>query len=119
MILSEFANSYLRFTFQRWQEENGYLEAKYKKDYVGSDSYKESAEEVTSYLNRILKITEKYPDDFNAINLDNVLERLSFIDFNDSYILELATNNSFKIVTDDNDFVDHDIHSAKVITIQQ
>lgn len=116
MILSEFTNRFFRFYFEQWKKSHSKFSADYKRDFVGTEPYKESAEEVTIYLKKILSVAARFPDEFNALNLDNVLERLNFIDFNDSYILELATLRNYKIVTDDRDFVDHDIHSATVIT---
>lgn len=115
MILSEFTNRFIRFNFEQWKNSSGNFGAKYKKDYVGSEEYKEAAKEAVIYLKKILSISLRMTDDFNAINIENVSERLNHIDFNDSYIIELADLKDYKIVTDDKDFVNHDIHSSTVI----
>ena len=112
LVLSEFANRYLRMDFERWKEEEEIPTAGYKKDFIGNKRYSETVEEVKRNINQIMKLCEKSSDNFNAVNLDSVLLHFSSIDFNDSYTIELAKLDNWKIVTDDEDFLkcsDHDL----------
>ena len=117
LILSEFANANFRLDFDLWRKEQAKFDAQYKKDFVGSSRYQETAKEIKSSIHQILKLCEKTPDDFNAVDLSNVLSHLNSIDFNDSYYLELASLKNWKIVTDDRDFVRYKNHDCTVITM--
>jgi len=116
MILSEFSNTYLRLDYELWKDDMGFHGAKFKKDYVGTDRYKETVGDIKPSLNQILKLAQHYPDDFNAIDIDKVLTHFRFIDFNDSYYIELCESNKWVIVTDDKDFIKYNNHSLDVIT---
>lgn len=116
LILSEFSNRYLRMDFEQWKKEINDLSKEFKKDYIGSDRYTETVDEIKIQTNQILKICERTSDNFNAINLTNVYTHLTQIDFNDSYYIELATMNNWKIVTDDQDFVKYQKHNLGIIT---
>lgn len=63
-----------------------------------------------------MKSCEKSGDNFNAIELSSIFLHLPEMDFNDSYYIELAKLNKWKIVTDDHDFVNCSTHSLEVIT---
>ncbi len=106
LVLAEFVNRCLRFDYNQWCKNPVNIQSgkDFKKDFVGSNAYKESVENITINVNKILKLTEKYPDDFNAVGLSAVLENLKHIDFNDAYFIHLAENRSLKIVTHDSDF---------------
>jgi len=105
LVLSEFANRYFRIDFEQWKNNTHNYSAEYKKEYIGSEKYRETAEEIVIQIKKIIKICCKAPDDFNAIDLDKVLAHLEIIDFNDSYFFELACSKKWKIVTDDQDFL--------------
>jgi hypothetical protein len=117
MILSEFANRSLRMDFDLWKEETSNYKADYKKDFVGTQRYKDTVEEIKLNINQIMKFCEKTSDNFNAIELNDVLTHLAHIDFNDSYIIELAKIDKFKIVTDDSDFSKYKNHNLDIFTI--
>lgn len=116
LILSEFTNRYLRMDFEQWKNENDAFDASYKKDYIGTNRYQDTVAEIKRNINQILKFCEKFSDNFNAVNLNNILLHLSHIDFNDSYYLELAKLSNLKIVTDDADFINYDGHNIEIIT---
>lgn len=104
LILSEFSNSYLRQSFNRW---NANKNLKYKKDYIPTEEYKNNAKEVADIITRQimrLSVLEKKPDDFNSLDIDIICESLQTIDFNDCYYIEYCKKNSLKLVTDDHDF---------------
>lgn len=117
LILSEFSNRYLRMDFEQWRKKEGKLEAEFKKDYIGTNRYKDTVLEINRNIRSILKICVRSSDNFNAIDLDAVLQHLSCIDFNDSYYLEYAKLSKLKIVTDDNDFCKYTNHSVEIVTL--
>lgn len=105
LVISEFANFCLRLSFKQWKEKTGNYDADYKKDYMVTQDYKDSSDDVKYNIKEIQKITEKRPDDYNAIDLGTILEGISLVDFNDLYYAELCLRNKLKIVTDDRDFI--------------
>jgi len=117
LVLSEFANRYLRLDFIQWKNTTSNNSIDYKKDYVGTLRYKETVEEIKLQINQMMKICEKSSDNFNSIDLKNVLQHLTLIDFNDSYYIELAKGQNWKIVTDDKDFLTYQNHSVEIVTI--
>lgn len=117
LILSEFANRYLRLDFDLWKDEEKVYGANFKKDYIGTGRYKDTIVEISSSINNILNLCEKTPDNFNAIDIKRVLSHFSCIDFNDSYYIELASLCKYKVVTDDHDFIDYQNHSLEIITM--
>lgn len=119
LVLSEFANKYFRMDFEQWKSESGILICEYKKDYVGTHRYIETSLEICSNIKKILGICEKSSDNFNAVEISNVLKHLANIDFNDSYYIELAKIGNWKIVTDDSDFIRYDKHDIEIITYQK
>jgi hypothetical protein len=116
LVLSEFANRYLRMDFDRWKNETGNSNAKFKRDFVGTVRYNETIIEVKRNINQIMKSCEKSGDNFNAIEISLIFQHIPEMDFNDSYYIELAKINKWKIVTDDQDFVNCSSHSLEVIT---
>ena len=93
LILSEFSNAYLRLDYEL-----------FKKDYFYTDLSKNTRLAITSSLKQIDKVSERYSDQYNAINVDNIFTKYLIIDYNDSYFLELCEKNDWIFVTDDNDF---------------
>ena len=45
-----------------------------------------------------------FSNSFHNLKTDNILENFKVVDFNDSYIYELAIANNYKVVTNDTDF---------------
>jgi predicted nucleic acid-binding protein len=116
LVLSEFANRYLRMDFERWKDEENVPLAVFKKDFIGIPRYSETVEEIKRNINQILKFCEKSGDNFNAVDFDSVLLNLSSIDFNDSYYIELAKLDNWKIVTDDEDFIKCTHHDLVIVS---
>lgn len=116
MILSEFSNRILRLNFDQWKRKCGIINPDYKRDFIGTNDYKDTVSELKLNIGKIIKITERGSDNFNAVNINRVLSHLEFIDFNDSYMIEMAATSGWKIVTDDGDFVKYQNHSITVIT---
>ena len=100
-----------------WKEQKQNYMADYKRDYKQSTDFQNNLTEVKSLVRTIyqLDIVEKYPDSFNAIALDPIMENFH-IDFNDAYYLELCARNNWILVTSDNDFdsIDKGITIVKI-----
>lgn len=116
LIMSEFANRYLRLDFALWRGTSGLPDAKFKEDYVGTQRYKETVVEVKDSIRKIIALCEKHPDNFNSVVIDNILIHFGEVDFNDGYYIELATIKNWKIVTDDQDFIKYTNHNLEVIS---
>ncbi|WP_420576741.1 type II toxin-antitoxin system VapC family toxin [Ekhidna sp.] len=116
LVLSEYANAYLRIDFTLWKNEEGRHGASYKQDFVGTDRFNETVEDVKDELRVILKSTERMTDNFNAIDLDHVFTEFGRADFNDAYYLELAQMNDWKIVTHDRDLFEDNEMDVDIIT---
>lgn len=116
LVLSEFANAYLRIDFNLWKREASNSGADYKKDFVGSTRFKTTVGNVKSALNTILATSEKMTDNFNAIQWSSIMAEFGTADFNDAYYLELARMNGWKIVTHDADFFKANTLGVDIIT---
>ena len=62
-----------------------------QKDYKQSQDYRNNLEDVKVMLSKIydFDFVQKYPDNFNAINSNHIIENFH-IDYNDAYYLELC-----------------------------
>ena len=117
LVLSEFCNTWLRIEYNNWKKkpENAYNND-YKRNFVTSQMYTEVINEIRNTLPQILKKVERGSDNFNAINLEAIYAELENCDFNDSYYLELAQMNNWKIVTDDADLFKNNKLNVEIIT---
>ena len=120
LVVSEFANTSMRFFFNIWkdsQNASGDYKKDYKKDYKQSQDYRNNLEDVKVMLSKIydFDFVQKYPDNFNAINSNHIIENFH-IDYNDAYYLELCAKNDWILVTSDNDFdnIDKGITIVKI-----
>lgn len=105
LVLSEFSNANLRLDYNLWKNETQNYSANYKDDYLKSSRYKNTEQVIESCINQILKLSERFSDNFNSINIENVLINFKTIDFNDAYYLELCAQNNWFLVTNDGDFL--------------
>ena len=117
MVLSEFANRYLRMDFELWKKESKNYGADFKGDFVSTSRYIETVQEIKIQINQVLKFCEKASDNFNAIDINSVFNHFESIDFNDAYYLELAKLFNWKIVSDDKDFIKYTGHSLSIVTL--
>lgn len=106
MVISEFANVLLRHDFKQWSTTNGFNNQDFKRDFVGTNDYLNSVVTIKQLILSILSIPNliKVSDSFHNIDTDIILNNFGNVDFNDSYITQLATQNGYKIVTNDRDF---------------
>lgn len=119
LVLSEFANTYLRLDFQLWKKQPENCMADYKRDYLKSDQYSTTTLSVQSAMMNILKLSERMPDNFNAVDMSSIFNHFRTIDFNDSYFIEYCRScgkNMF-FVSDDKDFSKIDCGNVKVLTL--
>jgi predicted nucleic acid-binding protein len=115
LVISEFCNQWLRMEFNSWTKK--FSDPKeYKKDFIPTPVFKNAVSDVKDALNKILSITERGSDNFQAIDLDKLFKEFGNSDFNDSYYVELAHLNNWKIVTDDADFFRNNSHNIDIIT---
>ena len=104
LVLSEYVNRCLRLAFNQWKEDTRQsYGVEYKKDYRKTEDYRLALEDVKGQVMAILKCSERMPDDFNAINIEALLNTMSDGDYNDSYYAQLCKMKGLKIVTDDHD----------------
>ena len=117
LVVSEFVNTSMRFFFNIWRKHPLNALGDYKKDYKQSQDYRNNLEDVKVMLSKIydFDFVQKYPDDFNAINSNHIIENFH-IDYNDAYYLELCAKNDWILVTSDNDFdnIDKGITIVKI-----
>lgn len=120
MVLSEFANSYLRRDFKLTNDNPATAGqfANFKRDFVGSNSYNIAVKEVKKHIENIMKLTEKCSDEYPAINMANILVDFVAVGFNDSYYANLANKRGMIVVSDDSDFTKNKIsdRNLKVVT---
>ena len=117
LIVSELTNTVIRLRYNLWKERTQNYMVDYKRDYKQSTEFQRHLTEVKSLVRTIYQLStiEKYPDSFNAIALDPIMENFH-IDFNDAYYLELCARNNWILVTSDNDFdsIDKGITIVKI-----
>ena len=118
LVISEYANRYLRLDFEGWKQTEKRYTAEFKRDFVGSGRYQSTVEDLQISISKIMQVAEKGSDNFNAIDLSSVSKHLAHIDYNDSYLLELSKLNNYSIVTDDKDFVKYHLHNVRIIICQ-
>lgn len=105
LVLSEYINRVLRIGFQQWKN-NGNYNADYKRDYRRTDDYKDTLADAIAQVEDILKITQRRPDDFNAMDINAILAAMSqSSDYNDSYLVKCCENTNIKFVSDDRDII--------------
>lgn len=117
LVLSEFCNACLQIEFKNWKRlpENVHKNS-FKKDFVPSTSYKDAIGEIKDTLRQIISQTERTSDNFNAVGPEKIYSELDNCDFNDSYYLELARMNHWKIVTDDADLFKNNSLNVEILT---
>lgn len=118
LVLSEFANTYLRLDFQLWKKTQGHYQADFKRDYLQSDQYTTTALLVQSAIKKIINVSERMSDNFQSVNMDLIFDHFKTIDFNDSYFIEYCRSCGMNMlfVSDDKDFSKIDCGNVKVLT---
>jgi hypothetical protein len=104
LVLSEFANRYLKLDFEIEKKNNIGIYNSFKKDYMPSNHGKQTINTVKTHLQQIYKLCQKASDEFNSINMLEVFSLFTEIGFNDSYYVHQAIKKNWIIVSDDSDF---------------
>lgn len=105
LIISEFCNTYLRLDFNLWKEDLKTPLANFKNDYFSSKRAFDVRGDIANTVNnKILKISEKHPDSFNAVNFDEIFKTYEVLDYNDAMIYNECKNKNWILVSDDADF---------------
>ncbi len=115
LVLSEFANAWLRLEFKLWSKSITHS-VDFKKNFVGTQRYRDAVNEIEIAVNMILSLSTRSSDDFPAIDINQLMESFTKRDFNDSYYLQLANRRNLKIVTDDADLFSDNNYNITVIT---
>lgn len=116
LVISEFCNASLRLDFNLWKREIGNSAADFKRDFVPTNRFRETADSIKSAIRGILKYCSRINDEFNSIDVESILNIFGVSDFNDSYYLELARQKGYKIVTEDTDFFGKNSMGVEIIT---
>lgn len=104
-IVSEFANAFLRLDWKLWQEETRTFGKNFKSVFFQSERCKATRITIASILKtKIFPITHRYPDSFNSIDMDAILELYNTIDYNDAFIYQQCIDKNWHFVSDDSDF---------------
>lgn len=103
LVLSEFINKYIRFNYDVWCEENGYINFK---DYRDTHLYKKDVEGIVIEVKRILKDAKPINTNFCNFDFENLLSNYYSvpIDINDEFIQEVCRQNQITLITDDKDY---------------
>lgn len=106
MIASEFCNVLLRHDFKQWQVNFPNQNLDFKKDFSITPDYTISVESTKQLLDSIFNIPNivRVSDSYHNIDQTQIVSDFGKVDFNDSYIAQLAVTNNYKIVTNDRDF---------------
>ncbi len=117
MILSEFFNVYCRIDFAYKKKEARNKNLDYKNDFRNTSYFQSLTENICDIINnKILKYSIRLNDEFNNIDIENILISDNNFDFNDKYHAQLCESNNIKILTNDHDFLNLS-NNIEIITL--
>lgn len=124
LVLSEFYNVVFKDYFTEWRENPENAEKQknlnrtriLKELYRPSKEYREDIRSLSSSINQILKLTDKYNDEFNHLDVPKILSGCDHLDYNDSFFIELANRKQWYICTRDNDIINSSKLNCPVIS---
>jgi len=116
-VIGEFFHVNLRMYYDNWcRSQQNQITFNFKKDYRPTDDFKDSVVAINSSIGAILKLTDRFSDSFNSINIDSVMANCLNSEFTDSYLLELSNQNNWFIVSNDKDLLNHPNRKKLLIT---
>lgn len=116
-ILGEFFHVNLGIYFDNWcRTQTEQINFNFKKHYRPTTDFKESIDAINSSISAILKLVNKFPDNFNNISSTNIGAHCYAAEFTDSYLLELSNQNGWIIVSNDNDLLNHPNRKSLLVT---
>lgn len=108
LVVSEFTGKVFRDFWDEWKlkpENAG--KTSLKKHYRESNDFKTDIEAISAAVKQMCKLTSKFPDNFQNIDFNNILDNFLSIDYNDAYFIELCNSNDWIIVSRDNDIINN------------
>jgi predicted nucleic acid-binding protein len=102
-VLSEISNRFFGDAFRQWSKKPENAGKDKKKDFIPSEDYQNHLASVRSIFREIQNISQRFPDDFNSIKLDEVIQDMKTCSFADAYYLAYARARKLIIITDDGD----------------
>ena len=105
LVISEYMNRCLRLSHKQWEKRTNQIGTDYKKDYKITSDFKEAVKTIKAEIDIILNLCDKTPDNFNAIELNEIFNKIKACDFNDAYYVEMCKLGKYKLVTDDSDIL--------------
>ena len=107
LVIAEYVNAVLRLEFKQWTERNQKYGVDFKRDFRPTADYQAALTDIKGQVTAILGICQHRPDDFNVLNVDNIITSMgSKLDFGDSMIVEMCRRYKLKLVTDDKDIAE-------------
>lgn len=105
MVLSEYINRVLRMSFELWKRNSGNFTADYKRDYRGTEDFKDSLADIKAQVKEIMSnCMANASDDFNSLEVNAIIDSMSnTADFNDVYLVSLCESRKWCFVSDDKD----------------
>lgn len=114
--ISEFINRCIRFQFALYTDSVGNEKLDFKKDYRSTDDYKNSMTAILDIINSDIVPNYIFIDDgFSKMQNEKIFRYGFSYDFNDSLLLEIASQNHAMLVTDDRDFANY-TSDVKIVT---
>lgn len=114
--ISEFINRCIRFQFALYTDSDDDNRLDFKKDYRNTDDYKNSMTAILDIINSDIIPNYIFIDDgFSKMQNDKIFRYGFSYDFNDSLLLEIASQNHAMLITDDRDFANY-ISDVKIVT---
>lgn len=116
--VAEFQNKVFQDFFHEWKikPENVGKKLKGENGYRNSSGFENDILAINSAVKNILKLFNRFPDNFNSINVNAILDNTFSIDFNDAYLIELCNQNNWIIVTRDRDIIDNKDRTNPVLS---
>lgn len=105
LIVSEYINRSLRLNYTLWRDQefkSGNSFVDYKHNYRPSKDFDDAQKAAYGEMTDILSIAQRKPDDFHALNINELLNAKG-MDFNDAYYANFCKLNNLILVTDDRD----------------
>ncbi len=105
-VVAEFINANLRLEFKQWKEQKQLPLADFKRDFRSTQEYTSALNYAKSLISDILEKCQRYPDDFNTIDINAIISSMgTSCDYGDAIIIDLCKRRNYKLVTDDSDMI--------------
>ncbi len=111
MIMSEFINRYLRIAYYNYKTINNLSAFDYKKDYRNTNDFSEALKTVYNIVkSKILPKTEIANYQYDKSSFITLLnEKEHDMDFNDTHVITVCSQNNMCLLTHDSDFRNCDV----------